>query len=100
MGTAARLEHLLVGRRRREALIQHRAGFVRLLVDELAAHPVPGGQVADRLGTGQGLDGEVLAVALGQWPDCGANTSVHNRLTGESPKVPSPIPATPTQLPV
>src|SRR3954452_2426005 len=69
-----------------------------LLVDELAAHPVPGGQVADRLRTGQRLDGQVLAAALGQRPDRRTNTSGHTRLTGETPKVPSPTPAAPTQL--
>ena len=78
-------QHRLVGRRRREGVIQRRAGLVRLLVDELAAHPVPGGQVADRLRTGQRLDGQVLAVALGQRPDRRANTSVHTRPTDESP---------------
>ncbi len=40
-------QHLMVGRRRQENVIQRRDSLVRLLVDELAAHPVPGRQIAD-----------------------------------------------------
>jgi len=69
-------QHLMVGRRRREGVVQYRAGLVRLLVDELTAHPVPGGQIADRPRTGQGLDGQVLTLALRQHRRC-ANTSIH-----------------------
>jgi hypothetical protein len=80
-------QHLLgVPLGRRESAIQRRMDLARLLVDELAAHPVPGGQVADRLRTGQCLDGQVLAVALGQRPDRRANTSVHTRTIDESPR--------------
>ncbi len=45
---------------------------MHLLVDELAAHPVPGDEIADRLRTGQRLNGQVLAVTPGQ-PRCCAN---------------------------
>ncbi len=41
-------QHLIVRRGRRERVVQYRAGLVRLLVDELAAHPMPGRQIADR----------------------------------------------------
>src|SRR3712207_8094195 len=71
--------------------------LARLLVDELAAHPVPGGQAADRLRTGQCLDGQVHAVALGQQPGRRADTSAHTRTIDENPEVPSPIPAAPTR---
>ena len=40
-------QHLIVRSNRREGIIQSDAGLVRLLIDELAAHPVPGRQVAD-----------------------------------------------------
>jgi hypothetical protein len=91
-------QHLILPHGGREGLVQCCTSLVRLLVDELPAHPVPAGQVADRLRTGQGLDREDLAVALGQRSDRRANTSVHTRLTGENPKVPSPTPTAPTQL--
>jgi len=90
-------QHLNVRRGRREGVIQCGAGLVRLLVDELAADPVPGSQVADRLQTGQRLNGQVLAVALGQPRRC-AITSVHTRTTTESMRVPSSVLAAPTQL--
>jgi hypothetical protein len=41
-------QHRIVPRGRRESVIQRRTRFVGLLVDELAAHPVPDCQVADR----------------------------------------------------
>ena len=40
-------QHLIVGRNRRESLIQRHDSLVRLLVDELSAHPVPRRQIAD-----------------------------------------------------
>ena len=89
-------QHLILPHGGREGLVQCCTSLVRLLVDELAADAVPGGQVADRLRTGQRLDGQVLAVALGE-PGRRANTSVHARTTAESPRVPPPIPAAPTQ---
>jgi len=58
-------QHLTVGRGRREGVVQYRGSLVRLLVDELAAHPVPGGQTADRLRAGQRLNGQVLTVTPG-----------------------------------
>ncbi len=58
--------HLLAAERRRDV------DTWSLLVDELAAHPVPGGEIADRLRTGQRLNGQVLAVTPGQ-PRCCAN---------------------------
>jgi len=69
-------QHLMVGRGRREGVVQYRAGLVRLLVDELAAHPVPGSQIADRPRTGQRLNGQVLTVLLRQPRRC-ANMSIH-----------------------
>lgn len=66
-------------------------------VDELAADPVPCGQVADLLRTGQRLNGQVLAVAPGQ-PCCCAKTSVHTRTTVESMKVSSSASAASTCL--
>jgi hypothetical protein len=91
-------QHRAVRHGGREGVIERRTGLVRLPIDELAANPVPGGQVANRLRAGQRLDGQVPTVAPGQRPDRHANTSVHTRPTNESPKVPSPIPAAPTQL--
>jgi hypothetical protein len=93
-------QHRAVRHGGREGVIERSASLVRLPVDELAADPVPSGQVADRLRAGQRLDGQVLAVAPGQRPERHANTSVHTRPTDENPKVPSPIPAAPTELPV
>jgi len=40
-------QHLIVGHRRQERVIQRRANLVRLPVDELAADPVPDRQIAD-----------------------------------------------------
>ena len=61
----------VVGRQARRRHPTRRA--LCLLVDELAADPVPDGQVADRLRAGQRLNGQVLTVTLGQ-PRCCANT--------------------------
>ncbi len=69
-------QHLVVRRGRREGVIQRRDSLVRLLVDELTAHPVPGGEITDRLRTGQRLNGQVLTVTPGQPRRC-ANTSIH-----------------------
>ncbi|MBV8870882.1 MAG: hypothetical protein JOY65_15955, partial [Acetobacteraceae bacterium] len=47
-------QHLLVARRGgREGVIERGASLVRLLVDELAADPVPGGQIGESFRTGQ-----------------------------------------------
>lgn len=51
----------VVGRRRREELIQRGADFVHVSVDERAAHAVPGGQGADSFGAREGLHGDRLA---------------------------------------
>jgi len=69
-------QHLVVRRGRRESVIQRRDSLVRLLVDELAADPVPGGQVADCRRSRQRLNGQVLTVILWQPRRC-ANTSIH-----------------------
>jgi hypothetical protein len=61
---------------RREGVVEHSASFVRLLVDELAAHPMPGREVADRLRSRQRLNGQVLTVTPEQTRRC-ANTSIH-----------------------
>ena len=49
----------------REGVIECCASPVRLLVDELAAGPVPGGQTGESFRTGQRLDGQILAVTPG-----------------------------------
>src|SRR5208282_540242 len=49
-----------------ESVIQGETRLVRLLVDEFAAHPVPGGQIADCRRPRQRLNGQVLAVTLRQ----------------------------------
>jgi len=89
-------QHLAVRRGRREGVVQYRAGLVRLLADELAAHPVPGGEITDRLRAGQRLNGQVLAVTPGQPRRCGI-TTVHTRTTAESVRVPSSALGPPTQ---
>jgi len=89
-------QHLAVRHGRREGVVQYRAGLVRLLVDELTAHPVPDGEITDRLRAGQRLNGQVLAVPPGQ-PRCSANTSVHTRTTAEIVRVPSSALGSPTQ---
>ena len=71
---------------RREGIVQCRASLVRLLVDEFAAYPMPGRQVADRLRLCQGLNGQVLAVTLGQPRRC-ANASIHTCPAAESARV-------------
>src|SRR4051812_7078655 len=76
-------QHRAVRHGRREGTVQRRASLVRLLVDEFAAYPMPGRQVADRLRLCQGLNGQVLAVTLGQPRRC-ANASIHTRPTAES----------------
>ena len=45
-------QHFVIRRRRGEDVIQREVGFVRLAVDELAAHVELLGQCADRVGTG------------------------------------------------
>jgi hypothetical protein len=69
-------QHLAVRHGRREGISQCDAGLVRLLVDELAADTMPGGQVADRLRSRQRLNGQVLAVTSGQ-SRCCASTLIH-----------------------
>jgi len=76
-------QHLVVPHGRRDGVIQCGTSFVRLPVDELATHPVPGGEVADRRRAGQRFNGQVLTVTPGQ-PCCGANTSIHTRTTAET----------------
>ena len=59
-----------------ESVIQRETGLVRLLVDEFAAHPVPGRQIADRRRSRQRLNRQVPAVTLRQSRGC-ANASIH-----------------------
>ena len=62
---------------RRESVIQRCLGLMGLLVDELAAHPVPGCQVADRRRSRQRQNSQVLTLTLGQ--PCGnTNTLIHS----------------------
>ena len=63
-------QHPVVPRGRHEGVVSCHDSLVRLLVDELAADTVPGGQVADRLRTGQRLNDQGLAVASGQSRRC------------------------------
>jgi hypothetical protein len=49
---------------RQKSIIQRRAGFVSLLIDEFAVYPVPGGPIADRLRSRQCQNGQVLAVTF------------------------------------
>src|SRR5271166_506067 len=65
-------------RGRQESVIQCDAGLVRLRVDEFTAHPVPGGQIADRLRSRQRLNGQLLTVTFRQ-PRRRANTPVRAR---------------------
>ena len=90
-------QHLAVRHGRREGISQCDAGLVRLLVDELVADPVPGCQVADRLRSRQRLNGQVLAVALGQPRRC-ASTSIHTPTTPENVRVPSSLLEASTRL--
>jgi len=80
-------QHLIVRRGRREGIVQRSTSFVRLLVDELAADPVPGGEITDRRRAGQRFNGQVLTVTPGQ-PCYGANTSIHARTSPENMRVP------------
>jgi hypothetical protein len=57
-------QHLVVRRRGPESIVQCDAGLVRLLVNELAAHPVPGRHIADRLRSRQDLNGQLFTVVL------------------------------------
>jgi len=50
-------QHLVVRRGRREGVVQCGASLVRLPIDELAADPVTGGKIADRLRSRQRLNG-------------------------------------------
>src|SRR5271167_3404287 len=81
-------QNLIVRRRRRESIIQGDASLVRLVVNELAAHPVLGSQITDRPRSRQGPNGQVLTVALGQ-PRRRPATLVHIRTTTEKIRVPS-----------
>jgi len=69
-------QHRIVPCGGRESVIQRRLGFVALLIDELAAHPMPGGQIADRRRSGQRLNGQILTVTLRQQRRR-ANASIH-----------------------
>jgi hypothetical protein len=72
------LEHdvIVIGGGRREGVIRCDAGFVRLLVDELAAHSMPVRQIADRRRSRQRLNGQVATITLRQ-PRCCASASIH-----------------------
>ncbi len=59
-----------------ESVIQGATRLVCLLIDELAAYPVPGGQIADRRRSRQRLNRQVLAVILRQLRRY-ANASIH-----------------------
>ena len=61
-----------------ESLIQSATGLVCLLVDELAAHPVPDSQIADRLRSRQRHNGQLLTVNFRQ-PRRRANIPLHVR---------------------
>ena len=76
------------GAARQEGVIQRDAGLVRLLVDELAAHPVTGCQIADRLRSRQRQNGQILTLSLGQ-PRCCTNAPIHTRTIPEKVRVPS-----------
>ena len=74
-----------------ESLTQHCARLVRLLVDELAAHPIASRQIGDRLRSRQGLHCQAYPVALRQ-PRRRANASLHARTTPEKKiRVPSSV---------
>ena len=73
-------QHLIVRRRRRESVVQRDAGLVRLLVDELAAHPMLGRQIANRLRSRQRPNGQIPTVSRWQ-PRRHPNTSIHSRTT-------------------
>jgi hypothetical protein len=64
LGDRQREQHLLVRRGREERIIQRGAGFVHLLVDELAARPMSVRQIADRRRSRQCLNGQILPVCL------------------------------------
>jgi len=51
LGNRQMEQHFVIRRRRGEDVIQREVGFVRLAVDELAAHVEMIGQCADRVGT-------------------------------------------------
>lgn len=61
---------------RKENLGQGGAGFVRLLVDELAADVVSGGQVGDRCRPRQRLNGHTNSIGIRQ-PGCRASGWIH-----------------------
>jgi hypothetical protein len=73
-------QHIIFRCGGQESIVQRGTGLARLSVDELAAHPVLGGQITDRLGPGQHLDGQVLTAALRQ-PRRRATTPIHVRTT-------------------
>jgi len=80
-----------------EGVVQRRMGYVRLLVDELAAHAMPGRQIADCRRSRQRLNGQVLTITLGQ-PRCRASVSIHTRTTPKGTSVPSSVVASSTRL--
>ena len=71
-------QHLLAGVRRvdRKRFVQRSAGLALLLVDELAAHAVLGGQFRDRFRARQRPNGQVKTFALRQ-PRCRTPGSIH-----------------------
>jgi hypothetical protein len=77
-------QHRIVPCGRRESVIQRRLGFVGLLIDELAAHPVPDRQIADCRRPRQRQNRQVLTLTLGQ-PRGPANASIHSCTTTEKP---------------
>ena len=89
-------QHRAVRRGGREGVIECCASLVRLLVDELAADPVPSGEVGDRLRAGQRVDGQVLTLTLGQPRGC-ANPLVHTCTIAESMRVRSSASAASTR---
>src|SRR3954469_24962808 len=75
-------QHRIVPCGRRESVIQRRLGFVGLLIDEFAAHPMPDCQIADCRRPRQHQNSQVLTLTLGQ--PCGAaNASIHSCTTTE-----------------
>lgn len=73
-------QHFILRHRRRERVFQRDAGLSRLLIDELAAHALLGGQRADRPGSRQRPNRQVLTLMFRQLC-CRASGSIHARTT-------------------
>jgi hypothetical protein len=82
-----------------ESVIQRATCLVRLLIDELTAHPMPGGKIADRRRSRQRLNSQVLAVILWQLRRC-ANASTHLAPPLKTSGCHQPAPPASTQSPV